>query len=105
MHTQNFIVSFAVATVAISTQVLPVFAQVGPGSYSRNVSSTYTCTHSNDIVNIRSGPGKNFRIVRQVYSGVNVYPYDGAQGRDGFTWRKVNVNGSVGWVRGDYLCG
>jgi hypothetical protein len=36
---------------------------------------------------------------------MNVYTYDASQGRDGFTWRKVNYNGTVGWVRGDYLCG
>lgn len=112
MTTQKFIVSLAATTVAIAAQVLPAFAQpnnfkiaqVGPGSYSSNVNTTYTCTQNNDLVNIRSGPGKNYRTIRQINSGAYLSTYGGAQGRDGFTWRKVNYNGTVGWVRGDYLC-
>ena len=104
MTTQKFIISLAVATVTIAAQVFPVSAQVGPGSYSSNVTTTSTCTMQGDKVNIRSGPGKNYRVVRKVNSRVSVATYDGTQGSDGFTWRKVNYGGTVGWVRGDYLC-
>jgi uncharacterized protein YgiM (DUF1202 family) len=113
MHNQKLIVSLAITTVALATQVFPVSAQfksletaqVGPGSYGNNVNTTYTCTvQAGDKVNIRSGPGKNYRTIRRVKSGVYISTDNGTQGQDGFTWRKVNYRGVVGWIRGDYLC-
>ncbi|MFM2304747.1 MAG: hypothetical protein RLZZ135_2159 [Cyanobacteriota bacterium] len=113
MHTQKLIVSLAITTVALVAQIFPAVAQsksietaqVGPGSYSNNVNTTYTCTvQVGDKVNIRSGPGKNYRILNRIKSGVYINTYDGTQGQDGFIWRKVNYRGAVGWIRGDYLC-
>ena len=64
-----------------------------------------TCTkESGSNVNIRSGAGKNYPVIRQVQGSTSIEVTREMQGSDGFTWNKVTYNGSVGWVRGDYLC-
>ena len=64
-----------------------------------------TCTRqSGSSVNIRSGAGKNYRVIRQVKTSTSIEVTREMRGDDGFTWNKVTYQGSVGWIRSDYLC-
>jgi uncharacterized protein YgiM (DUF1202 family) len=65
-----------------------------------------TCTKHNDKVNVRSGPGKNYRVVRQLKSGSYVVRVSKKTGRDGLLWHKYEHKNdrTSGWIRDDYLC-
>jgi uncharacterized protein YraI len=113
MKIQVLIPLFAlVACVEIVSQTIPTLAKssiinansINVNSPVHNAIAARACTRENDVVNIRSGPGKNYRVVRQAQSGSYIAVVTSTQGRDGFTWNQVSYNGSIGWVRGDYLC-
>lgn len=66
--------------------------------------SGYICTHTGSNVMLRSGAGKNFRIVARMPSGSYVNVLNSTYGRDGMVWYRVNYNGRVGFARADYVC-
>ena len=97
--------------IAITTQAMPVLAKSKPvKSYislqgGGKLLLIMTCTKENGSnVNIRSGAGKNYPVIRKVKDSTSIEVTRQMQGSDGFTWNKVTYNGSIGWVRGDYLC-
>ncbi|MBD2357477.1 SH3 domain-containing protein [Tolypothrix sp. FACHB-123] len=97
------------ASALIFAAALPVGAQeVGPG-VGRTTRSTgylaYVCT--NDVggtLTLRTGPGKNYRQMRQIRAGNNIRVMDSTRSSDGFEWFKVVHNNKQGWVRSDYVC-
>ena len=54
-------------------------------------------------VNVRSGPGLDFRSLGTVSSGTSL-TYDGASEKDGrgVRWYRVRYHGSFGWVSSKY---
>ena len=56
-----------------------------------------------DVVNVRAQAGTGYDIVAKVveYSVLDVV--DEVQGQDGYIWYLVNVDGKVGYVRGDLI--
>jgi uncharacterized protein YraI len=96
------------ATALLFAISLPANAQVGP-AYSNRVTKNLTygkvcTTHQGSSLSIRSGPGKNYRVLKQVSSGTGL-SFNGSQyGKDGFQWLRTSTNGRQGWVRADYIC-
>jgi hypothetical protein len=73
----------------------------GEASYER------ICTNNRTgRLNVRIGPGTNYRSVTQVPNGQTVPVFDSAMGQDGegYRWQRIDYNGMQGWVRSDYLC-
>jgi uncharacterized protein YraI len=87
---------------------LPSLARVTPSTptntSNRILIAEYICTTYGGNVNIRSGPGKQFRVIRSIPSGARLGILGVANGRDGVRWFRINARGIVGWVRGDYVC-
>jgi uncharacterized protein YgiM (DUF1202 family) len=112
MQRSNPISFLIIATcIAIATQAMPTLAKSKPiksyiiDSQGNKLLLIMTCTRQSDSnVNIRSGAGKNYKVIRQVRSGHSIEVTRGMQGNDGFTWNKITDEGSVGWIRSDYLC-
>jgi hypothetical protein len=102
----KFYHSLAIATLICGIQIVPVLAQSGPGNLGGGYRIAHTCTA--DIyrgqVNLRSGAGQNFRLIRQIPNAAAVEILDRVEGRDGYIWHRVRYQSSVGWVRGDFLC-
>jgi uncharacterized protein YgiM (DUF1202 family) len=93
--------------LTLLTSLLPnlasVSAQTGPGGYGK-VNTVYSCSRDGDRINLRSRPGQQYRILNQIPSGKQIVLIGDTKVVDEFTWQKVNYYGTVGWIRGDFLC-
>ncbi len=67
-----------------------------PPSTTPNIIGTGTVTAS--ALNVRSGPSTGYGVMGTLRKGAKVSVYDGANG-----WYKIDYNGSIGYVSGDYL--
>jgi uncharacterized protein YraI len=97
------------ASALIFAAALPVVAEeVGPGVGRISSSDGYVasvCT--NDVggsLTLRTGPGRNYKKIRQIPAGNNIRVIDSTKTDDGFEWFKVTYKNSRGWVRSDYIC-
>ena len=55
-------------------------------------------------VNIRSGPGKEYRSIAMMMDGDKVaYLNEKHKDKEGRKWLKVKCNGMVGWIRADLV--
>lgn len=89
--------SFAIAVLGALTILAgsPVLAQ----------SHASICTRDyNSSLNLRNGPSRGNYIIASVPSGDYVRLLNWVWGGDGQRWWRVEYNGLVGWMRGDYLC-
>lgn len=97
---------------------LPIKAQVGPGLGRSDYQGTsvggmggrgtyaQACTRSRDgRLSLRTGPGINYRKIKEISNGHTLALFNGRYSQDGFWWWKVAHNGNTGWVRADYVCG
>ncbi|NJO94092.1 MAG: SH3 domain-containing protein [Hydrococcus sp. RM1_1_31] len=93
----------AIAMVSIS----PSLARRGPGNMGgSSVSGAYICTRdANGRLNLHASAANNAKVVAQVRNGRAIQSIDGDRGSDGFYWHKVYYGNTIGWARGDYLCG
>ena len=66
---------------------------------SGSSSSAPTVLWTTDGVNLRSGPSTSSDVIRTVGSGTAVSVLE----HNPSSWSRVNVNGSVGYIRSDYL--
>jgi uncharacterized protein YgiM (DUF1202 family) len=82
---------------------VPGFAQSGPGSYG-NIKTAYSCSRDEDVINLRTRAGQQYPILRRIPSGKAITLVGNARVVGEFTWQKVNYAGTVGWIRGDFLC-
>ncbi|MDJ0845730.1 SH3 domain-containing protein [Crocosphaera sp.] len=57
-------------------------------------------------LNVRTGPGTNYRFWTQLSNGQTVTIYNSTIGHDGggYRWQRIYINGREGWVRSDYVC-
>ncbi|GEM_PF-2219141 len=81
----------------------PGFAQTGPGSYG-GIKTAYSCSRDEDVINIRARAGQQYRILRRVPSGRAIVLVGKTRVVGEFTWQKINYAGTIGWIRGDFLC-
>jgi uncharacterized protein YraI len=94
------------ATALLFAVALPATAQVGPAYLSQSSSYGNVCTaERGSSLSLRSGPGKNYRVLTQIRDGSSVALNNSQYGRDGFKWWMTAANGRQGWVRADYVCG
>lgn len=99
------------ATVLFFATVLPVTAlpataQVGPAyraAQSYNYATVCTAERGSSL-SVRSGPGKNYRVLTKVRDGNTIGFNTSQYGQDGFRWLLTSANGREGWVRADYVC-
>ena len=101
-------------TALLFAIALPATAQVGPAYRSAKGSPDshtvmgyygYACTaESGSSLSVRSGPGKNYRVLTQVRDGKGISLDRSQYGRDGFKWWLTSDNVRQGWIRADYLC-
>ena len=99
--------AIAILATTVSLAANPSLATVKPQLSSTNKAilvATSVCTSSGGTVNIRSGPGKGYRVVGSLYSGAYVNSGRPRKGNDGVRWYPVSTGGVSGWVRGDYIC-
>lgn len=55
-------------------------------------------------INVRSDAGTNSTILSSIGAGSKVQVYDAVEGKDGYTWYVVYINGTTrGFVRGDLI--
>lgn len=56
-------------------------------------------TTDGDTLNMRSGPGRDFRVVTQLANGTRAKILEGpSTSADGLTWWRIDANGFQGWV-------
>ena len=98
-------------SVIVLAAALPASAEVGPGlGRTDSVSSRpqnygQICTNDSDgSLSMRSGPGRNFRTMKEISNKEEVALMSGKYSQDGFYWWKVSHDGDSGWVRADYVC-
>lgn len=96
---------------------LLAFLMFSVGTVTKVFAATHlsVCTQTpNSIVNIRSGPGTNYRIVDQAYNGQDLhYTYKGLHSGEGmpprdqygYYWVEVGFDRGnyVGYMRADFL--
>ncbi|BAY62321.1 hypothetical protein NIES22_23950 [Calothrix brevissima NIES-22] len=96
------------ASALIFTAALPVGAQeINSKSFKIAQSSypAYVCT--NDVggtLNLRRGPGQNYRIVLQIPRGRGVYVVSDSVRINGRDWVQVTYGNKTGWVDSQYIC-
>ncbi|BAY10350.1 SH3 domain-containing protein [Calothrix sp. NIES-2098] len=96
-----------IASALIFAAALPIGAQeIGSKGVliSQNYAA-YVCT--NDVggtLTLRTGPGTDYRSIRQIPAGRNLTVIDSTTSSDGFEWLKVVYRNRQGWVRSDYVC-
>lgn len=95
------------ATVLLFAIAIPATAQVGPAyRYAQGNSYGNACTvERGSYLSLRSGPGKNYRVLTQIRDGNSLVLFNNQYGNDGFRWWLTAANGRQGWVRADYVCG
>lgn len=63
------------------------------------------CTRDpNSTLNLRNGPSRNNYVIASIPSNSYVRLMNWVWGGDGQRWWRVEYDGLVGWMRGDYLC-
>ena len=67
-------------------------------SYEDNIQTRYKVTTKDGPLNIRSGPGKGYKVIGKVPKGATVLSDEETN-----NWFKISYNGTVGWVNGNYL--
>jgi hypothetical protein len=96
--------AFTIGALVLSFHTVPaVRAQIGPGN-NGNISTAVICTRDSDNYILRTRPNQNARSRVRIARGRSVLLTGDTRNIAGITWRKVNFNGFIGWVRGDYLC-
>jgi uncharacterized protein YraI len=92
------------ATALLFAIALPATAQVGPAYVSQNSNHGTVCTvERGSSLSLRSGPGKNYRVLTQIRDGNGLSVNNSQYGKDGFRWLLTAANGRRGWVRADYV--
>ena len=102
LHTINNAICLAIFT-GLLANITPGFAQSGPGGYG-SVNRVYSCSRDGDNINLRARAGQDYKVLIRIPSGKPVALIGNTRIVGDFTWQKVNFNGVVGWVRGDFLC-
>lgn len=63
-----------------------------------------TIVHVNsDNVNLRSGPGLGYNVIGNYDSGTNATISAGPEEADGYSWHKILITGTSGWMATDFL--
>ncbi|BAY10351.1 SH3 domain-containing protein [Calothrix sp. NIES-2098] len=95
------------AGALIFSAALPVGAQE-IGSKGVLISQIYSATIcTNDVggtLNLRTGPGTNYRVIRQIPNGNDVRVIRTIQNSNGIVWFLVNYGNSRGWIDARYTC-
>ncbi len=63
------------------------------------VAAAPTATIATDALNLRDGPGTNFRVLVVMYRGETASVLDGPSGG----WYRLSYKGTTGWASGDFL--
>jgi hypothetical protein len=102
-------------TALILSASIPVKAQVGPGMNGNDYIGSNNrgtqpyaevCTRNrNGRLSLRTGPGQQYRKIKEIPDRDSVALNNSEYGNDGFRWWNVFHNGNRGWVRADYICG
>lgn len=75
------------------------------GSLPAHAQWAMTCTvDPRSSVNLRNGPSKNNYIIASIPNSEYIRALNWVWGSDRLKWYRVEYNGLVGWMRGDYLC-
>lgn len=64
--------------------------------------ATIKAIHRNATINVREGPGQNYRVIHDAYVGDQFPVTDQAQDANGYTWHLLDLSYG-GWVRSDLL--
>lgn len=90
----RFFLSLAAGLIA-SLSALPAYSQ----SYATICTRDY-----NSSLNLRNGPSRNNYVIASIPNNSYVRLMNWVWGGDGQRWWRVESDGLVGWMRGDYLC-
>jgi uncharacterized protein YraI len=75
------------------------------GSLPAQAQWAMTCTRDpGSSVNLRNGPSKNNYVIASIPNSEYIRALNWVWGSDQLKWYRVEYNGLVGWMRGDYLC-
>ena len=82
------------------SQNLPLDASLSKGKATYRIAGVRT----DDFLNMRQGPGMNYRVIQRLQNGVDGVTLIDDPVRIGrTTWQKISSRGVVGWVNADYL--
>ncbi len=96
------------STTLLLVIALSATAQVGRAEGENHTYAGFgtVCTaERGSSLSVRSGSGKNYRVLTQIRDKNAIKIYDMQYGKDGFRWLFASANGIQGWVRADYICG
>lgn len=86
-------------------QLAATAALIAATSLPAHAQYAMTCTRDyNSSVNLRNGPSRNNGSIASIPNESYVRTLTWVWGGDGMRWFRVEYNGLVGWMRGDYLC-
>lgn len=58
---------------------------------------------ASDDVNLRSGPGLSYGVIGTYDSGTTATIVAGPEESDGYSWHKINIEGTTGWMATNFL--
>jgi len=63
-----------------------------------------TAVHvASNNVNLRTGPGLGYAVIGNYNTGTTATIVAGPEESDGYSWHKIDINGTVGWMATDFL--
>ncbi len=75
-------------------------ASIGSSQAQAASIRTQAYAKATDVLNLRTGPGTGYTVIRVIPSGARVYVYSGPHNT---SWYKVGYGGSTGYSHGAYL--
>jgi len=64
--------------------------------------ATVTAKHAKSVINVREGPGQNYRVIHEAFVGDRFPVAEQSWDYDGNAWYRLNLNYD-GWVRSDLI--
>lgn len=96
--------SIVISTAMVIAQSFSSVAEVGPGNLG-GIGVFPICTQdANGLLNIRSGPGQQQKVLTQAPNGDHVEILKPVRAQDGYIWYNVRYGNTTGWARQDYIC-
>lgn len=93
----------SIVAAGATSSLLPFAQQVLAEGGLHAASSVYV---TSDNVNLRTGPGLSYSIIRAYSTGASATVTSGPTYADGYSWFKITMSdGNIGWMAADFLGG
>lgn len=94
----------ALSAVLISAMMIAILLHgSSAGAQSADLAIGGAAYVSTDALNVRSDASLSADVIEALTTGAAMTILDGPYSADGYTWYQVDVDGTTGWVAGEYL--